>query len=152
GVAFFLVVGYYIFFHANDSWVDLAVRATILSIIFLSITVITGFAGQISLCQASFAAIGACATAQLATPHNVSGSPAMLIGALLAALVGALIALPALRLGGIFLSLATLAFAFFFQNVLVNFSWVGGGLIPIEAPRPLIGSLDLSAGKNNGDN
>jgi branched-subunit amino acid ABC-type transport system permease component len=151
-VAFFLVVGYYIFFHANDSWVDLAVRATILSVIFLSITVITGFAGQISLCQASFAAIGACATGQLATRHGFSVIPAMLVGALIAAAVGALIALPALRLGGIFLSLATLAFAFFFQNVLVNFSWVGGGLLPIEAPRPLIGSIDLGSGKNNGDN
>ena len=64
-VVFFAVLGYYVLFHANDSWVDLAVRATILSIIFLSITVITGFAGQISLCQATFAAIGACATGQL---------------------------------------------------------------------------------------
>ena len=64
-VVFFAVVGYWLFFHANASWIDLAVRATILSIIFLSITVITGIAGQISLCQATFAAIGACATAQL---------------------------------------------------------------------------------------
>jgi len=78
--------------------------------------------------------------------------PAMFVGALIAAFVGALIALPALRLGGIFLSLATLAFAFFFQNVIVNFSWVGGGLLPIEAPRPLLGSIDFSTGKNNGDN
>jgi ABC-type branched-subunit amino acid transport system permease subunit len=104
------------------------------------------------LCQASFAAIGACATGQLATRHGFSVIPAMLVGALIAAAVGALIALPALRLGGIFLSLATLAFAFFFQNVLLNFSWVGGGLLPIEAPRPLIGSIDLGSGKNNGDN
>ncbi len=51
-VVFFAIVGYYLFFHASDAWVDLAVRAAILSVIFLSITVITGFAGQISLCQA----------------------------------------------------------------------------------------------------
>ena len=151
-VIFFAIVGYYLFFHASDAWVDLAVRAAILSVIFLSITVITGFAGQISLCQASFAAIGACATAQLATKHGVSVIPAMLVGALIAAAVGAIIALPALRLGGIFLSLATLAFAFFFQNVILNFSWVGGGILPIQAPRPLLFGINFQTGKNNGDN
>jgi ABC-type branched-subunit amino acid transport system permease subunit len=78
--------------------------------------------------------------------------PAMFVGALIAAVVGGIIALPALRLGGIFLSLATLAFAFFFQNVILNFSWVGGGLLPIQAPRPLIFGIDFSTGTNNGDN
>jgi ABC-type branched-subunit amino acid transport system permease subunit len=92
------------------------------------------------------------ATAQLATKHGLSVIPAMFVGALIAAVVGAIIALPALRLGGIFLSLATLAFAFFFQNVLLNFSWVGGGLLPIEAPRPLLFNIDFSTGTNNGDN
>ena len=55
------------------------------SIIFLSITVITGFAGQISLCQATFAAIGAAATAQLVDPASgMSVIGAMFIGALIA--------------------------------------------------------------------
>ena len=151
-VIFFAIIGYYLFFHASDAWVDLAVRAAILSIIFLSITVITGFAGQISLCQATFAAIGACATGQLATRHGMGVLPAMLVGALIAAAVGAIVALPAMRLGGIFLSFATLAFAFFFQNVLLNFNWVGGGELPIAAPRPQIGSIDFTTGRNGGDN
>ena len=147
-VVFFGIVGYWLFFHANASWIDLTVRATILAIIFLSITVITGFAGQISLCQASFAAIGACATGQLATRHGMSVLVAMVVGAFIAAGVGALIAIPALRLGGIFLSLATLAFAFFFSNVLVQLSWVGGGIFHIAAPRPLIGSIDFANDKS----
>lgn len=142
-VVFFAVVGYYLLFHANDSWLDLAIRAGILSIIFLSVTVITGFSGQLSLCQATFAAIGACATGQLATRHGMSVLVAMIAGALLAAIVGALVAVPALRLGGIFLSLATLAFAYFFNSVLVQLSWVGGGLSPIEAPRPKIGPINI---------
>src|SRR4029453_9252852 len=98
-------------------WLDLAIRGTILSITFLSITVITGLAGQISLCQATFAGIGACTTAQLATRFGTSVLVAMVLGALLAALIGALLAIPALRLGGIFLSLATFAFALFFDSV-----------------------------------
>jgi ABC-type branched-subunit amino acid transport system permease subunit len=67
----------------------------------------------------------------------------MVLGALLAALVGALLAIPALRLGGIFLALATFAFALFFDNVMQRFDWVGGGVVPEAAPRPTIGPIDL---------
>ncbi|HEX5095093.1 MAG TPA: ABC transporter permease, partial [Acidimicrobiia bacterium] len=143
-----LITAYYIFFSASARWVDIAVRATILSTIFLSIVVITGLAGQISLCQATFAAIGACATAQLATKQGMSVLVAMLVGAAIAAAVGALLALPALRLGGIFLSLATFAFALFFDSVMVKFDWVGGGVAPIRAPRPqAVGSIDFENDK-----
>jgi ABC-type branched-subunit amino acid transport system permease subunit len=145
-IVFFAVVGYYLFFHANSSWIDLTERAALLAIIFLSITVITGFAGQISLCQASFAAVGACATAQLSTHQGVPVLGAMVIGAVIAAVVGALLALPMLRLGGIFLSLATLAFAFFFDQVILQLGWVGAGTQVLLVPRPVMGSIDFSKG------
>ncbi len=138
-----ILLAYYLFFHADTSWVTIAIQATILSTIFLSITVITGMAGEISLSVAAFAGIGACATAQLATRFGISVMLAMLIGAVIAAAVGALLALPALRLGGIFLSLATFAFALFFENVMVKFDWVGGGALPEPAPRPTFGSINF---------
>ena len=143
GVVVGLGAAYYIFFHASGQWLDIAIRATILSVIFLSITVITGMAGQISLCQATFAGIGGCATAQLATRFGMSVLVAMLIAAALSALIGALLAIPALRLGGIFLSLATFAFALFFDNVMARFDWVGGGVVPEDAPRPTIGFINF---------
>jgi branched-subunit amino acid ABC-type transport system permease component len=143
GVVVGLLAAYYIFFHASGQWLDIAIRATILSVIFLSITVITGMAGQISLCQATFAGIGGCATAQLATRFGMSVLVAMLIAAALSALIGALLAVPALRLGGIFLSLATFAFALFFDNVMARFDWVGGGVVPEDAPRPTIGFINF---------
>ncbi len=142
-VVFLAGIGYYIFFHASGQWLDLAIRATILSTIFLSITVITGMAGQISLCQATFAGIGACATAQLATRFGMSVLVAMVVAAVISAAVGVLVSLPALRLGGIFLALATFAFALFFDNVMLKFDWVGGGVVPEEAPRPTIGSINF---------
>jgi branched-chain amino acid transport system permease protein len=148
GIVAGLGVGYYIFFHAASNWRDVAITAAILATIFLSITVITGMAGEICLCIATFAAIGACTTAQLATRFGVSVLIALLIGAALAALVGAVLALPALRLGGIFLSLATLAFALFFENVMVKFDWVGGGALPEAAPRPTIGSINFDTTSN----
>jgi branched-chain amino acid transport system permease protein len=143
GLVVGLLAAYYIFFHASGQWLDIAIRATILAVIFLSITVITGMAGQISLCQATFAGIGGCATAQLATRFGMSVLVAMLIAAALSALIGALLAVPALRLGGIFLSLATFAFALFFDNVMARFDWVGGGVVPEDAPRPTIGFINF---------
>ena len=143
GTVVAVIVGYYLFFHADDNWVTIAIQAAILSTIFLSITVITGMAGEISLCVATFAGIGACTTAQLATRFGVPVMLAMVVGAFVAAAVGALLALPALRLGGIFLSLATFAFALFFENVMVKFDWVGGGSLPEITPRPIMGSIDF---------
>lgn len=134
----------YFAFGANDYWVGLATQAVIFGIIFLSITVFTGMAGQISLAQGSFAAIGAFTCGQLATKAGMGVLPAMLIGILFAALVGAILAVPALRLGGIYLALATLAFALFFENVIVKFDWAGGGQLPIAVPRPQIGPINFN--------
>ncbi|HEY7134470.1 MAG TPA: ABC transporter permease [Acidimicrobiia bacterium] len=80
-----------------------------LGIIGLSMIPLIGYAGQISLCQLSFGAIGAVTVAHLGGTH---GNPlAILLGGIIAGAVGAIIALPALRLSGIYLALATAAFA-----------------------------------------
>jgi len=125
-------------------WLSLVIKGAILGIIFLSFTVLTGLGGQISLCQATFAAIGAFATAQLVDATGMSVLGAMVLGAVVAGLVGALVALPARRLSGIYLALATLAFALMFEYVLKPLDWVGGGIRPPKVPRPAIGPLDLT--------
>jgi ABC-type branched-subunit amino acid transport system permease subunit len=105
-------------------------------------------AGQISLCQTTFAAIGAFTTSQLVSNWNMPVLVTMLIGAVIAAAVGALLSLPALRLGGIFLALATLAFALFFENVMVKFEWLSGGAVPPQIPRPIIGPINFESDKS----
>ena len=142
------LLGYYIFFHANLSWVQATEQATIYAIIFCSIVVITGMAGQISLCQATFAGIGGFVTFQLSTTQGMSVLLAIVIGAVVAAVVGAMLAIPVLRLGGIYLSLATLAFALFFDNVMVKFPWVSGSAVAAPVPRPQIGSIDFASEKS----
>jgi branched-subunit amino acid ABC-type transport system permease component len=142
------LLGYYVFFHANPSVVTESQDAVIFAIIFASIIVITGFAGEISLCQATFAGIGGFVTFQLVMQQNMSVLLAIVIGAAVAAAVGALLALPVLRLGGIYLSLATLAFALFFENVMVKFGWVGGPPSPNPIPRPQLGGIDFSNDKS----
>jgi branched-chain amino acid transport system permease protein len=132
-----IAVGLYVaLFVVSDFWLLIITKAVIFSLIFLSITVITGMAGQISLAQASFAAVGSFATAQIADDIGLPVLLTMVIGAVMAAAVGALLAVPALRLGGIYLALATLAFAMMFESIFVPLDWVGGGQLPTRVPRP----------------
>jgi branched-subunit amino acid ABC-type transport system permease component len=151
GVVFFTIVGIVVFTRADASWLFLITQAVILSTIYLSITVITGFAGQISLCQGTFAAIGGFTVFQLSDRHGMSVLVAALLGAGIAAVVGAVLSLPVLRLGGVWVAIATLAFAFFFDSVMVKLSWVGGGdtslLQGTRVPRPTIGPWDLEDDK-----
>jgi branched-chain amino acid transport system permease protein len=137
-------------FVLNEYWLTLVIKGVVLGLIFLSFTVITGMGGQISLCQASFAAVGAFATGQLVQPDRggMSVLLAMFIGAAIAAVVGAVVALPALRLGGIYLALATLAFALMFENVIKPLQWVSNGTKPLKVPRPLLAGVDFASNKN----
>ncbi|MFF5033313.1 branched-chain amino acid ABC transporter permease [Nocardia salmonicida] len=77
-------------------------------VIALSFVPLAGFAGQISLCQLSIAGIGAVAYAHLGADGQWW---ALLAAMAIAGAVGALIALPALRLSGVYLALGTAAFA-----------------------------------------
>jgi branched-chain amino acid transport system permease protein len=78
--------------------------------------------------------------------------PAAFVGAGIAAAVGAALSLPIRRLSGIWVAIATLAFAFFFDSVMVKFSWVGGSdtalLQGTKVPRPVIGPWDFSDDKS----
>jgi branched-chain amino acid transport system permease protein len=83
------------------------------AIIALSLVPLVGLGGQVSLCQLSLAGIGGVTMAHLG--HG--GSPMGLVWAVVfSGVVGALIALPALRLSGIYLALATAAFAVFMDR------------------------------------
>jgi branched-chain amino acid transport system permease protein len=150
-VAFFAIVGVVVFTGADAAWLFLVTQAVILSTIYLSITVITGLAGQISLCQGAFAAIGAFTAFQLTDRAGVPVLLAGLVGAGLAAGAGAILSLPVLRLGGVWVAIATLAFAFFFDAVMVKLPWIGGGdtalLQGTRVPRPTIGPWDLADDK-----
>lgn len=131
----FVIVGVQTFF--SSSWVGYFTTAAVYAVIFLSITVITGMAGEISLCQATFAGVGAFALAQFVSVFGLAVLPTLLIGALVAAAVGAVIAIPLLRLGGVYLSLGTLAVALVFETVIVPRGWVSGGARPVTVPRPV---------------
>lgn len=129
-------------------WVTTLTEGLVLSTIFLSITLITGQSGQLSLCQATFAGIGAFAAGQLAAHLGLAVLVGAVAGAAMAAVVGTLLALVAVRISGLLLTLLTLAFALFADQFLFLYSWSGGGLSGVTVPRPLLGSLNFSSGRS----
>jgi ABC-type branched-subunit amino acid transport system ATPase component/branched-subunit amino acid ABC-type transport system permease component len=131
-------------FALDAFWRQLVTTGLVLAIVFLSFTLVTGLGGMVSLCQATFAAIGAFTAARLVEATGMPVLVAVVAGALVAAAVGGALAVPVLRLDGIHLTLATLAFALMFENVLVPLDWVSGGSVPLDVPRPLVAGVDLA--------
>jgi branched-chain amino acid transport system permease protein len=84
----------------------------IYAIIGVSLVVLTGWAGQISLGQYAIAGVGSVAAAGLAANHHVDFFVTIAIGGAAGALAAAVIGIPALRIQGLFLAATTLAFAF----------------------------------------
>jgi ABC-type branched-subunit amino acid transport system ATPase component/branched-subunit amino acid ABC-type transport system permease component len=115
-------------------------------ILFLSLGLLVRRSGQISLCQLTFAAVGAAAFGHFAAEH-IPWLVALLLAALVAVPVGALVAIPAVRVSGVFLALATLGFGILVEEVFYTREFMFGGTpLGIAAPRPnyTIGSWNLS--------
>jgi branched-chain amino acid transport system permease protein len=110
------------------------------SIMVAGLTIVVGFAGQISIAQASFAAIGAYGTAQIASmaglPHWI-GLPAI---SLITAAVGYLFGLLSLRVADHYLALATMALCAIVQLLLIHLEDWTGGAVGLAVPPLEIGS------------
>jgi branched-subunit amino acid ABC-type transport system permease component len=129
-------------------WVTSFDEGLALSIVFLSITLITGQSGQLSLCQATFAGVGAFGAGQLAAHVGLSVLLGAVVGACMAAAAGAVIAVVAMRISGLLLTLLTLAFALFADQFLFQYSWSGGGVSGVVVPRPVLGPLDFGSDRS----
>jgi ABC-type branched-subunit amino acid transport system ATPase component/branched-subunit amino acid ABC-type transport system permease component len=131
-------------FLADDLWASLILRATAFALIFLSITLVTGLGGMISLAQSSFALGAELVAGLLIQRYHVPFGFALVIAVAIAMAMGAIVALPALRLGGTALTLATLALAFLCSSVLFAWSYLTNGDVGWTFSRPLASSLDFS--------
>src|SRR5579883_2559693 len=107
-------------------WIFLFTSAAIAGVVLQGIGIVAGRTGMISLCQMSFAGVGAWTVAWLSL-HEVPGSLFLwiLIGGAAAVPLGVAVGLPALRLRGINLAVVTLGFAAAFDNVLAATTFPG---------------------------
>jgi branched-chain amino acid transport system permease protein len=108
GAAIFVVVAWVVASQLSVTNLFTFGRGLVFSIIMLSLVLLTGYGGQISLCQLTFAGLGAFAMGKVAGGDSIVG---LLAAVGLAGLGGVLAALPAFRLRGLYLALVTFAFA-----------------------------------------
>ena len=124
------------------------ITSMIVAIIALSLVVLTGLIGQISLAQAAFAGSAGFAVSKLATDAHIAFPFSMIIAVALATLLGIVAGLPALRIRGAQLAVVTMALAvalerFVFRNP--NVTKLAGNLIP----DPKVFGLDLGVRSRN---
>jgi branched-chain amino acid transport system permease protein len=114
----------------ND--VDRATHGMAVAIVLLSLVPMVGYGSMVSLCQLTFAGIGAVAMAK------TGGSALGLVGAVAApAAAGVLLALPTMRLRGLYLSLATFAFGYAMDDAFFSNGSVMTPTLGLPVPRPL---------------
>ena len=118
--------------------------AFVYGLVALTLVVLTGWAGQISLAQFAFVGVGAFTAGHLSGSHGQHFLLAVLVAMLVAAPLGILVGLPSLRLSGLYLALATLAFALIMDDIVFNRADVSGGLTGITVPRPQIFGVSFS--------
>jgi branched-chain amino acid transport system permease protein len=120
-------------------------QATIYAVVAVSLVVLTGWAGQISLGQAAFAGVGSLATGALLVHAGADLFVALGVSAVVGAVVACLVGLPALRLPGLQLAVVTLAFSVVVSEWLLSPQYFPL-LNPDQVGRPvLFGRFDLSS-------
>jgi ABC-type branched-subunit amino acid transport system ATPase component/ABC-type branched-subunit amino acid transport system permease subunit len=119
--------------------------------LFLSVGLLVRTSGQISLCQYTFAAIGAAAFGHFAGEWHIPWLVALLLAAAVAIPVGAFVAIPAIRLSGVFLAVATLGLAIFVGNVVYPTSWMFGTTSSgVKTPAPNVSVAGIHLNSTNG--
>lgn len=129
----------------SESQINLAAAIVIVAIVGVSLVVLTGWAGQVSLGQVAFMGIGAAVGGRLTSAWHWDLSLAIVAAGIVGAAAAMLIGLPALRIRGLFLAVATLSFALATSSYLLNREFVSW--LPVErVERPLLlGRISLAS-------
>jgi branched-subunit amino acid ABC-type transport system permease component len=115
----------------------------IMAIIAISVVVVTGYTGQISLAQMTFAGISALMVSKLGTNLGIPFPWSIILAMLCAVPVGIIIGLPALRIRGINLAVVTLSAAVAVDSLIFNDAGITGGFTGSPVPSPSIFGFSL---------
>ncbi|HEV7370861.1 branched-chain amino acid ABC transporter permease [Arenibaculum sp.] len=109
-------------------WLSILIQIGYLSIAALGLNILVGFTGQISIGHAAFFGFGAFASAWFSNSFGVPVFFAVPLAGLLTTAVGMIFGLPAARLKGLYLAIATLAAQFIIEDFLARAEWFTGGV------------------------
>ena len=103
----------------------------------LGLNILVGYTGQISIGHGAFMSVGAYTAANLITRLHAPFWVALPAGGIMAALIGAVVGIPSLRIKGLYLAIATLAGQLIIEWTINHVPWISGGVqASIEVPRP----------------
>jgi branched-chain amino acid transport system permease protein len=112
----------------------------------LGLNVLVGYTGQISIGHGALMSVGAYTAANLITRIHAPFWIALPAGGTMAAVVGAIIGIPSLRIKGLYLAIATLAGQLIIEWVINHVPWISGGVqASIEVPRPSLFGMPLKS-------
>ncbi|HET7719571.1 MAG TPA: hypothetical protein VFK43_06350, partial [Acidimicrobiales bacterium] len=132
----------------HGTWRSAVITSLIYGVIGLSLVIVTGYAGQVSVAQLTLAGAGSFMLSFLTTSWGLPFPIAPLVAALLAAVLGVVVGLPALRLRGLTLGIVTLAFAYTIEAVWFrNTQIVDAAGAAVDAPSLFGIDLSVGAGK-----
>ena len=121
-------------FSLNNYWLSIVNTIGIAAIGAVGLNILVGFTGQISLGQGGFLAIGAFTSALLAGRAGLPLPVSVAAAVVVTAIAGAVVGLPALRLKGLYLAIATLASQQIIEFVIRRWRWLTHGAGYLEAP------------------
>jgi branched-chain amino acid transport system permease protein len=130
-----------------EYWLAQITFVLIYAIVGLGLMLLSGFTGQFSLGHAAFLGVGAYTQAAL-TGIGAPFPLALVAAAVVSAFVGVIVGLPALRLKGIYLGIATLAFGFIVEEVFARWEGVTGGNAGKHVKAPDLFGWTLDSGES----
>jgi ABC-type branched-subunit amino acid transport system ATPase component/branched-subunit amino acid ABC-type transport system permease component len=128
---------------------DALITSFIMAVIALSLVVVTGYVGQISLAQLTLAGAAAFALSTIANSWGVPFPIAPILAALFATVVGVVVGLPALRIRGLLVGVVTLTLAAALEGVWFENNSIDGGASGLAVPVPRLFGLNLGIGSGN---
>ncbi len=112
----------------------------------LGLNILVGYTGQISIGHGAFMSVGAYTAANLITRLDAPFWIALPAGGMMAALIGAVVGIPSLRIKGLYLAIATLAAQLIIEWTINHVPWISGGIqASIEVPRPTFFGMQLKS-------
>ncbi len=124
--------------------ITLLITIGIYIILSLSLNIIVGFAGQVSLGHAAFWAIGAYSFAILTTKYGMGFIWSGILSVVITTVVGVLLGLPCLRLSEDFLAITTIGINFIVQGIFNTFNYFGGAMGIGNIPYPTLNGQMIS--------
>ena len=125
----------------SNYWIGLLTLCAISAIGAIGLNILTGFTGQISIGVGAFLGVGGYTSAIITSTYGLSFWISLPLAGLITAIVGGIFGLPALRLKGLYLAIATLAAQVIILFIISRWTSVTGGTSGMVLSRPSIGSF-----------